>query len=154
VDARAKELWERMLHSLSHQGIGKDAYLKIAGKSEEDLLEEAKPEAERALRREAVIAAVVAAEGIEPADGDVLDALQASAARENVKPEKLRARLEQSGRLDDLREDLAARDAIDLLVEHAKPISVEQAQARDKLWTPDKDSGDAPSGGQLWTPGS
>jgi trigger factor len=156
VEARARELWDRMLHSLSHQGISRETYLQISGKSEEELLEEAKPDAERALRREAVIAAVVEAEGIEPSDGDILDALQASAARENVKVEKLRDRLEQSGRLDDLREDLAARQAIDLLVENAKPISVEQAQARDKLWTPDKDAGEEESGSrpQIWTPGS
>jgi len=36
IEARANELWERMLHSLSHQGITKDAYLRIAGQSEED----------------------------------------------------------------------------------------------------------------------
>ncbi len=154
VEARARELWDRMLHSLSHQGISKDAYLRIAGKSEEELLEEAKPEAEKALRREAVIAAVVAAEEIDPADGDVLDALQASAAREGVKPEKLRDRLERNGRLADLKEDLAARRAIDLLVEEAKPISVEQAKARDLLWTPEQGEEPAGSGQQLWTPGS
>ncbi len=155
VDARARELWERMLHSLSHQGISREAYLQIAGggREESELLEEAKPDAERALRREAVIAAIIEAEGIETADGDVLDALQESAAREGVAPEKLRQRLEQSGRLDDLREDLAARRAIDLLVEHATPISVEQAEARGKLWTPEKDSEQPAGDQQLWTPG-
>jgi trigger factor len=154
VDARARELWDRMLHSLAQQGIDKDAYLRIAGREEPELLEEAKPEAERALRREAVIAAVIEAESIEASDGDILDALQASAARENVKPEKLRDRLEQSGRLDDLKEDLAARRAIDVLVEAATPITIEQAQARDKLWTPEKDAEEPGSGQELWTPGS
>jgi trigger factor len=153
VEARARELWERMMHSLSHQGINKDAYLRIAGKSEEELLEEAKPDAEQALRREAVIAAVIEKEGIDPSDGDLLDALQASAARENTPPEKLRDRLEQAGRLDDLKQDLAQRQAVDWLVERAKPISVEQAQARDKLWTPDREQAEG-SAGQLWTPGS
>ena len=62
VEARARELWERMLHSLGHQGISKDAYLQISGKSEEEILDEAKPDAEQALRREAVIAAVIEAE--------------------------------------------------------------------------------------------
>ena len=33
VDARARELWDRMLHSLSHQGITKELYLQIAGKT-------------------------------------------------------------------------------------------------------------------------
>src|SRR4051794_11417136 len=153
VDARARELWERMMHSLSHQGINRDAYLQIAGKSEDELLEEAKPDAEQALRREAVIAAVVEQESIDPGDGDILDALQASAARENVKPEQLRDRLEQAGRLDELKADLAQRMAVDWLVERATPISVQQAQARDKLWTPEKPD-DEPGAGRLWTPGS
>jgi trigger factor len=153
VDARARELWDRMLHSLSHQGINKEAYLRIAGRSEEEILEEAKPDAEQALRREAVIAAVVEAEKIEPSDGDILDALQATAARERTTPEKLRGRLEKAGRLDELVDDLAQRAAVDFLAEHATPISVEQAQARDKLWTPGKEAGETGSS-QLWTPGS
>ena len=153
VEARARELWDRMLHTLSHQGIGKDAYLRIAGKSEEELLEEAKPDAEQALRREAVIAAIIEKEGIAPSDGDVLDALQSSAARESTTPEKLRDRLEQAGRLDELRDDLAQRMAVDWLVEQAKSIPVEQAQARDKLWTPDKDT-ERQGSGRLWTPGT
>jgi trigger factor len=138
IDARARELWERMLHSLGHQGISKDAYLQIAGKAEEEILEEAKPDAEQALRREAVIAAVIEAEQIEASEGDVLAALQASATREGATPEKLRQRLESAGRLDELREDLAQRAAIDYLVEHATPIEPERAAAREKLWTPDK----------------
>jgi len=138
VDARARELWERMLHSLGHQGISKDAYLQISGKTEEEILDEAKPDAAQALRREAVIAAVIEAEDVAPSDGDVLAALQASATRESTTPEKLRQQLESAGRLDDLREDLAQRAAIDYLVEHANPIAPERAAARDKLWTPDK----------------
>ena len=153
VEARARERWERMLHSLSHQGINKDAYLRIAGKTEEELLEEAKPDAEQALRREAVIAAVIDKESIEPGDGDVLDALQSSAAREGTTPEKLRDRLTQAGRMDELKQDLAQRLAVDWLVERAKPITVEQAQARDKLWTPGTE-GEQTGGCQLWTPGS
>ena len=136
VEARAKELWERMLHSLAHQGISKEAYLQISGRAEEEILAEARPDAEQALRREAVIAAVIEAEGIEPSDADVLDVLQASAAREKTTPEKLRDRLEKAGRLDDVREDIAQRDAVALLAEHAKSISMGQAEAREKLWTP------------------
>ena len=156
VDARARELWDRMLHSLSHQGISRDAYLSIAGQNEEELLEQAKPEAEQALRREAVVAAVVRDQGIDPSDGDVLEFLGPMAIRESTTPEKLRDRLEKAGRLDELKEELAQAQAVDWLVEHAKPITVEQAQARDKLWTPEREAGEAaPTGGsQLWTPGS
>ncbi|MDX6639582.1 MAG: trigger factor, partial [Solirubrobacteraceae bacterium] len=136
IRARATELFERMMHSLSHQGISKEMYLNISGKQEEEIVEEALPDAESALRREAVLAAVIDAEGIEPAEGDILDALQSTAARENTTPEKLRDRLEKNGRLDDLREDLAQRAAVDFLVEHATPIDAGRAAAREKIWTP------------------
>jgi trigger factor len=119
VEARARELWDQMLHSLSHRGITKDAYLRIAQKEEEELLAEARPDAEQALRREAVLAAVIEAESIEPSDGDILDALQDSALQQGVAPEKLRKRLEQQGRLDELKEDLAQRQAVELLAERA-----------------------------------
>ena len=153
VDARARELWDRMIHSLGHQGITRENYLRIAGKDEDEIIAEARPDAEQALRREAVIAAVIEAEGITPSDGDVLDALQASAAREGTTPEKLRERLEKAGRLDELKEDLAQRQAVDLLAENARALTVEQARARDKLWTPDKEY---PRGIEkpIWTPGS
>ncbi|MEY2529899.1 MAG: trigger factor [Verrucomicrobiota bacterium] len=139
VEARAKELWERMLHSLSHQGINKEAYLRISGRDEEEILAEAKPDAENALRREAVIAAVVEAEGIEASDGDVLDALQESAQREGTTPEKLRARLEKSGRLDELRADLAQRQAIDLMVEHATAVDAPEPPPADEPVDDDAD---------------
>jgi trigger factor len=136
IEARARELWDNMLHSLSHQGIDRDAYLRIAGKTEEDLLEEAKPDAEQALRREAVLTAVVAAESIEVSDDEVLEALTDTAERGNVKPKKLLERLKTEGRLDAVKEDMAARKAVDLLVEEAKPIELGLEEARKKLWTP------------------
>jgi trigger factor len=122
IVSRAKELFDRMLHSLSHQGISKEAYMSITQKSEDEVLEEAKPDAEQALRREAVIAAVVEAEGLAPSDGDVLEALQPTAVRENTTPEKLRDRLEKNGRLSELQNDLAQGLAMDLLVENAKAV--------------------------------
>jgi trigger factor len=153
VDARARELFDRLVRTLERQGISKDAYLRISDKSEDEMVAEARPEAERALRREAVLAAVVEAEKIAPSDEDVLKALEHEAVHhQQTTPEKLRRRLADQGRLDDVIEDLAARQAVDLLVEEAKPITVEQAKARDKLWTPGKDREEG--SGQLWTPGS
>jgi trigger factor len=123
VKARAQELWERMQTSLARQGIPKDQYLMIAQKTEEELIAEAIPDAEQALRRESVIAAVIEAESIRPGDGDLLDALQEVATRDGSTPEKLRKQLEKAGQLSELREDLAQRQAIDLIVESAKPTA-------------------------------
>jgi trigger factor len=161
ITARAREMWERMLHSLSHRGISREAYLQIVGRDEAEILAEMEPEAEQALRREAVITAVVAAEGIEPSEEELLAALAPTAEREGVEAQKLLAELRKASRLEEAREDLAARQAIDAIAAAAKPIAPAQAQAREKLWTPEKaqqasaalaeaDPAEAPA--QLWTP--
>jgi trigger factor len=160
VESRAREMWERMLHSLSHRGITREAYLQIAGREEPEILAEMQGDAEQALRREAVLTAIVDAERINPSEEQVLEALAPTAEREGVEPDKLLADLRANGRLEELSEDLAARMAVELVAERAKPISVAQAQARDALWTPGQEeeppqavageSGSAP--GKLWTP--
>jgi trigger factor len=152
VEARAREMWDQTIHSLSHQGVNKEMYLRISGKSEEDVLEEARPDAEKALKRDAVLVAVIEAEGVEVSDDEVLEVISEQAERGGQKPKKVLERLRSEGRLDGVKEDIAARKALDVLVEHAQAISVEQAQARDKLWTPGKEDAEA-AGGKLWTPG-
>jgi trigger factor len=153
IHARAHELLHDTMAALERSGISKEAYLRISGKDEETLAHEAEPEAEKALKREAVLAAVVAAEQIEPTDEDLLTALAPSAEREHTTAEKLLQRLRANGRLERLREDVAARQARELLVEEARAISIDQAKARDKLWTPEKSEAEKGSG-QLWTPGA
>jgi trigger factor len=153
VEARAREMWEQTIHSLSHQGVSKEMYLRISGKDEEELLAEARPDAEKALKRDAVLVSVIEAEGIEVADDEVLEALAETAERGGQKPKKLLERLRSEGRLDSVKEDIAARKALDLLVDEAQAISVEQAQARDKLWTPGRSGEQQGDAGQLWTPG-
>jgi len=154
VEARARELWKQMAHTLSHQGISREMYLQIAGKTEDEIVEENRESAGRDLRREAVLAAVVEAEGIEVTDEEVLESLERASAADRSSPKKLLERLRSSGRLDGLKAELAQRKAIDRIAESAKPISVEQAQARDKLWTPGADAPEKAASGGLWTPGS
>jgi trigger factor len=156
VHARAHELLEDTFSMLARQGISKESYLRFSGRDEETLAHEAEPEAATALKREAVLAAVVEAENIEPTDEQVREALEPSAERQGTTVDKLLERLREAGRLDRMRQEVATRQAVELLVAEAKPISVEQAKARQKLWTPGKQDPDHPEGGsgQLWTPGS
>jgi trigger factor len=157
VHAKAHEMWHRTARRMEQQGLDPKRYLELAGKTEEQLVEEAEPEAERALRRESALAAVIEAEGIEATDEDLLDALrQAAAASGGRQPsdkalQRSLKRAKAQGGDEALREDIAMRKAVDLLVEHARPIPVEQAKAREKLWTPDKEKEGT---GRIWTPGS
>jgi trigger factor len=153
VHARAHEMLDQTLSALARQGISRDTYLRIAGKDEETLAHEAEPEAASALRREAVLAAIVEQEQIEPTEERILEELEPVAQRANTTARELYDRLEKDDRLDRLRDDVATQVAIEQLVAEAKPITVEQAKARQKLWTPGRDE-PGEGAGQLWTPGS
>jgi trigger factor len=128
-----------------------DAYLQMQGKTREDVIEESKPEAEAELKREAVLAAIADAEEIEISEEEMVEALEHSAEHERTTPEKLLERLRESGRDAMIRDDIRFRKAIDLVAEAAKPIPLEQAEAREQIWTPEKERKEA---GSLWTPDS
>jgi trigger factor len=138
VHSKAHEMWHRTARRLQAQGVSPEQYLAMTGKSEEELVVESEPEAETALKREAVLAAVVEAEGIDVSDEEVEQALRASAPPDASDKQLKRAlkRARSQGADEALREDIAMRKAVDLIVESAKPIEAERAAAREKLWTP------------------
>lgn len=137
IESRAIEQWERMERELRSRGMDPAQFLQIQGKSREELIEEAKPDARKELRRDAVLAAVAEAEGLEPDEEDLIEALRHTAEHhENTTPEKLLARLRRESRDKLVAQDIRIRKAIDLLLESSKPITMAQAEAREKLWTP------------------
>ena len=154
VQARAEEMWGRVERQLQGRGMDPDAYLQMQGKSREELIEEAKPESEQALRREAVLRAVADAEGIEITEDDLLEALQVPPGHEDhdhPEPKEALEELRKSGRDQMLAEDLRMRRALETIAESATPIPLEAAEAKEKIWTPEKEREEK---GGLWTPGS
>jgi trigger factor len=149
AEARATERLERVERQLAGRGMDPAAYFQMQGKTREELLEESRPDAERELKREAVLAAVADAEAIEVSEEEMVEALEHTAEHERTSPQKLLERLRKSGRDEMVREDIRVRKAIDVLAESAKPIPLGQAEARDALWTPEKEREAA---GGLWTP--
>jgi trigger factor len=155
VHARAHDMWDRFERSLSSRGIDPSAYAQMQGKNREELVTDMESEAERALRREATLAAVADAEAIDVSDADLLQALGPGEGDEA--PEKLLANLAKTGRDSLLRSEIRLRKAADVIADSAKPIPAEQAAARDKLWTPEKEQAESesePAESGLWTPGS
>jgi trigger factor len=148
--ARAEERLDRLERQLASRGMDPAAYFQMQGKTREEVLEETTPDAVRELKREAVLAAVAEAEEIEVSDEEMVEALAHTAEHERTTPEKLLERLRENGRDEIIREDIRVRKAIDLVAEAAKPIPVGQAEAREQLWTPEKEREAA---GGLWTPG-
>jgi trigger factor len=160
VHAKAHEMWHVTSRRLQQQGLQPEQYLQIMNKTEEELVTESEPDAERALRRESVLAAMIEAEQIEVSDEEMLEALREAAAQsaqgqEPPTEDQLKRSLEKAreqGADVNLREDIAMRKAVDLIVENAKAVSVEQAKAKKLLWTPEKEEPEA-GASELWTPG-
>jgi trigger factor len=98
---------------------------------------------------------VVAGEKIEVSDDEIMEALrQASTQPGQPEPsdKALRRSLKKArerGQDDALREDIAMRKAVDLIVGAAKPIPAAQAEAREEIWTPEEDK---PEQKEIWTP--
>ncbi len=139
VHSKAHEMWHRTARRLAAQGMNPEQYLAMTGKTEEELVVESESDAETALKREAVLAAIVDAEDIEVTDEEVEQALRASAPPDASDKQLKRAlkRARSQGADEALREDIAMRKAVDLVVENAKPIEAGRAAAREKLWTPE-----------------
>jgi trigger factor len=159
--ARAEESVERFLHSLEHRGVDPETFAKVQDGGREGMVKNVLPEAERNLRREATLAAIADEEGIEATDEDLIEALGPGEGDES--PRKILDRLRSSGRDQLLREEVRLRKAADVVIAAANPIPVEQAAAREAIWTPDKgrdeategtEAEGAPEPGKIWTPGS
>ena len=150
VHARAHDMWERLERSLAARGAGAEAFLQMQGKTREQVVTDLESDAERALRREATLAAVAEAEGIEVSDDELLEALQPG--EEGETPERLLEGLRANGRDALLRAELRLRKAAEVIAGSARPIPQGQAAARETLWTPEKEKAEGGEAG-LWTPG-
>jgi len=154
VNARSEEMWRRAERSMRQRGMEPETFLQVQGKTREEMIEQARPDAERALKREAVLEAVAEAENIEVTEDDLLEALAPPPGHEDhghPEPKEALEEFRKTGREGLLKEDLRMRRALELLAEEAKPIPLEQAEAREQIWTPEKEREEK---GDLWTPGS
>jgi trigger factor len=152
VEARARELLNELGRSLDRRGISADLYLQLTGQTPEQLAEGVRREAAQSVARELVLEAAADKLGVEVSDDDVEELIreQAEAADENA--DEVIAQLREAGRFETLRADLRLKETLDRIVSEVNRISPDLAQARDKLWTPDKET--APTETKLWTPAS
>jgi trigger factor len=152
VESRANELLGGLLRSLERRGISADTYLAVTNQTPEQLRESVAGQAAQSVARELVLEAVAEKAGIEVTDEELKDFIREEAreaGEEDV--EGVVAQLWEAGRHELLRDDLLLRRALDRVVAEVKPIPVDLARAREKLWTPEKEK--TPAERNIWTPG-
>jgi trigger factor len=152
VEARSRELLNQLGRSLDRRGISADLYLQLTGQTPEQLAEGVRAEAAQSVARELVLEAAADKLGIEVSDDEVEELIREQAEAAGEDPADVLSQLREAGRFETLRADLRLKDTLDRIVSEVKRISPDLAQARDKLWTPDKET--APTETKLWTPAS
>jgi trigger factor len=156
IHSRAHELWHELANSLMQRGIDPRAYLQAMGQGEHEFIESAEGDAERTIRRESTIAALVEQLDFDVTEDEMIDAIAENMGEGREKAVEQFELVKEGGGVSQLENELKARKVIDDLVAKAKPIPFEQAEARDAIWTPEKEEAEGdnkPSEG-LWTPGS
>jgi trigger factor len=162
VDRRVGTILQQTASQLP-EGVSFEQYVAATGRTLEQIVEELRPDAEMAVRRELVVEAVADAEGVEVTDEEMEEQIRKDAEATGRAPDRLLHELQHHGGWETLRQDMRIQKAVRKLVESTTAIPMAQAEAREKLWTPEQERQKAaaaaePAGkpapaGKLWTPG-
>jgi trigger factor len=151
VESRTRELLNGLARSVERRGMTLDAYLRVTGRTAEQLVEALREEARQSVARELVLEALADQAGIDVPDEEVDELVREQTATDEDPAETIQ-QLRDTGTYERLREDLRLRAALDRLAADVKRIPVELAQARESIWTPEKEKPETAA--KLWTPGS
>jgi trigger factor len=151
VEARTRELLRGLARQVEARGIPLDTYLTMTGQDPEELLARLGDEAARSVARELVLDAAADELGIEISDDDVESLVREQAGVVGDDADATLLRLRESGRFEQLRDDLRLRNALDRIAGEVKRIPRDLAEAREQIWTPDKEKQQSDT--KLWTPG-
>ncbi|MFQ5556770.1 MAG: trigger factor, partial [Acidimicrobiales bacterium] len=140
VSSRLQELVGR----LQQQEIGVDEYLERIGKSAEEITTEMREPAALAVRIDLGLRAVADAEELWPDEAAVDSELEELVPDAEVDGAEMRRRRAESGRLSQMRADLAKRRALDWLTDNVEIVDPDGDQIdRSLLEPPEAQDGDA-----------
>jgi trigger factor len=152
VEARTRELLRGLARQVEARGIALETYLAMTGQQPEQLVARLGEEAQRSVARELVLEAVAEELALSVSDDEVESLVREQADVLGDDADETLSRLRESGRFETLREDIRLRNALDRVAGEVKRIPRELADARDAIWTPDKEKQQTET--KLWTPGS
>lgn len=147
VEARTRELLGGLGRSLQERGIDATTYLQLTGQTPEVLEQRLRAEASLSVSRELVLEAVADQLGIQVSDDDIREELRSAGESD----EDIEAFVAEGG-ADRVRDDIRLKKALDRIAAEVQPIAPDLHEARESIWTPEKDEPAEPA--KLWTPGS
>jgi trigger factor len=152
VEARTRELLRGLARQVEARGVPLETYLAMTGQNPDQLVARLQDEATRSVARELVLEAAADRLDIQVPDEEIETLVREQAALVGDDPDETMDQLRHTGRIETLRDDLRLRNALDRVASEVKRIPKELAEARESIWTPDKEKQQTET--KLWTPGS
>ena len=126
VDEKVEEMVSSFERSVRAQGIEPEQYYELAGSSPEDIKERVRDDAADTVKKELVLDAVAAAEGIAADQETVMHEVGHLAEDSGRAPGEIAETLRKNGTYQLLEEEIARQKALDFLVENAVPVPVSE----------------------------
>ena len=118
IDLQTKQMADDFARRIAQQGLTVEQYFQFTGLSEEKMMEEMAPQAEKRIRTRLVLEAIVKAENIEVTDERLDEELQKMADAYQMEVEKLKEFMGENEKAQ-MKEDIAVQDAVTLITEAA-----------------------------------
>ncbi|CDQ39411.1 trigger factor [Virgibacillus sp. CM-4] len=120
VDTELDQMVKEFEQRLQMQGMTLEMYSQFSGQDEAALKEQMREDAEKRVKTNLTLEAIVDEEGLEVSEEDVDAELEKMASMYGAEVEQLKQML--GGNTDAIKGDLKMRKAIDFLVEHSKAV--------------------------------
>jgi trigger factor len=128
IDREAHRLYHQLEERVGEQGLTMEVYLGVLQKTEEDIEEEMRPQAEFVIKRQLVLEKIAETEGLEVTDEDITEVVKSDAEALGRDHLQLLADLEKSGRREALRDEMLVAKAADLVADSAVAVPMTEAE--------------------------
>jgi trigger factor len=128
VDREAHRLFHQLEERVGEQGLTMEVYLGVLQKTQEEIEEELRPQAEFVIKRQLVLEEIAKAEGLEVTDDDITEVVKSDAAALGRDYLQLLSDLEKSGRREALRDEMLVTKAADFVAENAVAVPMTEAE--------------------------
>ena len=118
IDLQTKQMADDFARRIMQQGMSLEQYFQFTGLSEEKMMEEFRPQAEKRIRTRLVLEAVVVAENIEVSDERLDEELKKMADSYQMEVEKLKEFMGDNEKKQ-MKEDIAVQEAVTLIADAA-----------------------------------
>ena len=118
IELQTKQMADDFARRIMQQGLTVEQYYQFTGMTEEKMMEEMKPQAEKRIKTRLVLEAIVAAENIEVSEERLEEELKNMAESYQMEVDKLKEFMGENEKKQ-MKEDIAVQEAVTLIAEAA-----------------------------------